>query len=88
MIVIAAINLTASGAKIITERLRKSPSRLSKARNILRIIKTSLLSLNPLAHFEVSKSARGPEKRMKESKITTRTAKEYTAASSVTFERY
>jgi hypothetical protein len=85
---IAAINLMASGATTITERLRKSPSKLSDARNDLRITNTSLLSLNPLAHFEVSTSASGPEKSMKEIRITTRRAREYTAASSVTFELY
>jgi hypothetical protein len=88
MIDIAAINLIASGATMITERLRKSPSKLSDARNDLRITNTSLLSLNPLAHFEVSTSASGPEKSMKDIRITTRRAREYTAASSVTFELY
>jgi hypothetical protein len=88
MIAIAAIHLIASGATMITERLRKSPSKLSEARNDLRNINTSLLSLKPLAQFEVSTSASGPEKSMKDIRITTRRAREYTAVSSVTFELY
>jgi hypothetical protein len=88
MIDIAAIHLIASGATTITERLRKSPSKLREARNDLRITNTSLLLLKPLAQFEVSTSASGPEKSMKDIRITTRRAREYTAASSVTFELY
>jgi hypothetical protein len=88
MIDIAAINLIASGATIITDRLRKSPSRLSESRNDLRIIKTSLLSLSPFAQFEVSISASGPEKSMKDIRITTRRAREYTATSFVNFARF
>jgi hypothetical protein len=78
----AAIHLMASGATIITERLRKRPRRLSEARNDLRIIRTSLLSLRPFAHFEVSSSARGPEKRIKDIKMTTSRAKEYISLAS------
>jgi hypothetical protein len=88
MMVIAAINLIANGPTIITERLRKSPSRLSEARNDLRIINTSLLSLSPLAQFEVRTSATGPEKRMNDIKITTRRAKERMAISSSCCELY
>jgi hypothetical protein len=89
MIEMAAINLMARGAATtMMERLRKSPRRLRAARNDLRATRTTVLSLSCFAQFEVRKSARGPEKRMKDIKTTTRRAKERTASSSLTLELY
>jgi hypothetical protein len=88
MIDMAAMNLIASGATTTTERLKKSPRRLSEARNDLRMTSTSLLSLTFFAQFDVSTSARGPEKRMNDMRTTTRRAKERTASSSFCFELY
>jgi hypothetical protein len=85
---IAAINLMASGATTMTERLRKSPSRLREARKDRRATRTTLLSLSLFAQFEVSNSASGPEKSMKDIRITTRRAKERTASSSLTLELF
>jgi hypothetical protein len=84
-----AINFTANGtATMITERLKSIPSTFTAAKNDRRRTKTYLLSLRFLAQRVVRISAIGPEKSMKDNKITARKAKEYIAASFHNFWLY
>jgi hypothetical protein len=74
---IAAMNLSARGTPTtITERLSNIPRMFNEARNDLRSTRKYLLSLNRLAHREVSTRARGPENTMKESKMVARRARD------------
>jgi hypothetical protein len=83
MIEIVAINLMASGtATTMTERLSNIPRTLTAAKNDLRRTRTNLLSLRFFAQREVRIIAIGPEKSMKDNKITARRAKEYISLAS------
>ena len=68
---------------MITERLNNIPITLIAAKKDRRNTRMYLLSLRFLAHRLVTKIATGPEKIMKDNKMTARRARDFTAATSL-----